>query len=122
MRRGAGSNLPALFDSAANVLIKRVDNRIYTFEMNCLSFPKDLTTVFPAKAMLVKNKAMKQRQGCSSFMFESLIQWPVPPDFCAYVHIICLLYIFREHSIIKFDDKNVIMAVIVGWRLFIFGC
>jgi len=38
------------------------------------------------------------------------------------VHIICLLYIFREHSIIKFDDKNVIMAVIVGWRLFIFDC
>jgi hypothetical protein len=63
MRRGAGSNLPALFDSAANVLIKRVDNRIYTFEMNCLSFPKDLTTVFPAKAMLVKNKAMKQMRG-----------------------------------------------------------
>ncbi len=77
----------------------RVDNRIYTFEMNYLSFPKDLTTVFPAKAVLVKNKAMNQRQSCSLFMFESLFSGPSLSNFCAYVHTTYLLYTIWEHGI-----------------------
>ena len=56
MRRGAGSNLPALFDSAGHVLERRTDNHIYTPEMNYLSFLKVLTVIFQRSVFYLKIK------------------------------------------------------------------